>query len=232
MKTCHFICIALSCISVVLKAQTPASNPSQNNLAKVAVATSSSRGGSVLPSLNDGLTPAITARMQGQGGNRPQQRPGLQWVQYEWTQPVTTGEISVFWWNFGNTVKLPNAYRLKYWNGSEFIPVKNPSGLGLENNKFNNTTFDPVHTSRLRLEVDSAERFTATLLEWIVLQSPGSPGIPPVVNAGGDRSVMTGGKTYLSGKIRSVTPVSKTVWNKVSGPGDVIFKDKNSLVTD
>jgi DUF1680 family protein len=41
----------------ILTTQIPVISPSQKNLAMVAVATSSSRGGSVLTSLNDGLTP-------------------------------------------------------------------------------------------------------------------------------------------------------------------------------
>lgn len=158
-------------------------------------------------------------------------RSGAQWVQYEWTQPVSTGEISVFWWNFENSLRLTSAYRLKYWTGSEFLPVINPVGLGLVNNQFNKTTFKEVQTTRLRLEVDSADRFIATLLEWIVIKTPDSPDIPPIVNAGADRSVMLGGKTYLSGKVRSVSPVSRTEWSKTSGPGDVTFRDHGALET-
>jgi DUF1680 family protein len=235
MKT-RFICLALICIIVSgqgnLTAQETVTTSPRKNLAKVAVATSSSRGGTLLPSLNDGFTPAIPGRNQLQGGNRPSQRTVLQWVQYEWLHPISTGEIEVYWWNFDNSVKLPSSYRIKYWNGSEFIQVSNASGLGVLNNSFNRTTFDKIQTTRLRLEVDSADRLAATILEWVVVKSPGFPDIPPVVNAGGDRSVMTGGKTYLSGKIRSVTPVSQTLWSKTSGPGDVVFRDKNALVTD
>jgi DUF1680 family protein len=233
MKTSHFVLLALLCIvfsnTYILTAQVPVTF--QKNLALVAVATSSSRGGSILTSLNDGLTPTSAGRMQLPSGNRPQQRPGTQWVQYEWTQPVSTSEVSVFWWNFENSVRLPSAYMLKYWNGSEFVAVINPVGLGLVNNQFNKTTFKEVQTTRLRLEVDSADRFTATLLEWIVIKTPDSPDIPPIVNAGADRSVMLGGKTYLSGKVRSVSPVSRTEWSKTSGPGDVTFRDQGALET-
>jgi len=165
------------------------------------------------------------------GGNRPPQRLTAQWVQYDWIQPVSTGEISVFWWNYENRVKLPQTYRIKYWNGSDFIPVKNVSGLGLENNKYNRTTFDQVQTTRLRLEIDSVDRSLGTMLEWIVVQADNSPNHPPVVYAGVDRSVMAGGKTYLSGKTKSVTPINKTVWSKKSGPGNVEIKDANTLET-
>jgi DUF1680 family protein len=204
--------------------------PSGKNLAIVATPSGSIRYGASLNSLNDGLTPVNTGGMR-TGGNRPPQRLTTQWVQYEWIQPVTTGEISVFWWNYENSVKLPQAYRIKYWNGSDFIPVKNASGLGLENNKYNRTTFDQVQTTRLRLEIDSVDRSPGTILEWIVIQADNTPDHPPVVTAGMDRSVMLGGKTYLAGKTKSVTPVSKTVWSKRSGPDNVEFKDANALET-
>ncbi|NSW94149.1 MAG: glycoside hydrolase family 127 protein [Bacteroidales bacterium] len=203
---------------------------SEKNLALVATPAASARFGTSPGFLNDGLTPMSPGSSR-TGANRPQQRPAGQWVQYEWSQPVTTNGIAVFWWNFGNTVKLPHVYKIKYWNGSEFVPVTNPSGLGLVNGEFNRTTFDPVQTTRLRLEVDSAERFPATILEWQVFQSPGSPDHPPVVNAGIDRSVIVGGKTYLAGSVRSVTPVTKLLWQKKSGPGEVKFEDPGKLTT-
>ena len=204
--------------------------PSGKNLSIVAVPSGSSRYGANMNSLNDGLIPEKTGPLRSQG-NRPAQRLTSQWVQYDWTQPVTTREIQVFWWNFENTAKLPQSCKLKYWDGNEFVPVKNAAGLGLENKQFNITRFDPVKTTRLRLELDSVERFAGTLLEWMVFQDENSPNHPPVVTAGVDRSVMTSGKTYLSGGIKSVTPVSNTSWSKVSGPGSVSFADAGLLKT-
>ena len=203
--------------------------PSGKNLAVVATPSGSSRSGALMTSLNDGLTPVNTGALR-QGSNRPR-RLTSQWVQYEWIQPVTTKEIAVFWWNFENSARLPQVYKVKFWDGSNFIPVKNAAGLGLENNLFNITRFDPVKTTKLRLELDSVDRFTGTLLEWMVFQDENSPNHPPVVIAGVDRSVMTGGKTYLNGGVKSVTPVSKTSWSKVSGPGNVSFADATLLKT-
>ncbi|MCX6320521.1 MAG: glycoside hydrolase family 127 protein [Bacteroidia bacterium] len=216
--------------SILVNGQGTISLPSGKNLAVVASQTSSSRSGASMTSLNDGLIPNNTGSMRG-GGNRPPQRPTAQWVQYEWTQPVKTRAIAVFWWNYENTVRLPQAYRIKYWNGNDFVPVKNATGLGLVNNLFNITTFDPVQTTQLRLEVDSVDRFLGTMLEWMVFQAENSPNHPPVVTAGVDRSVMLGGKTYLSGGVKSVTPYSKIAWSKVSGPGNVNFADAGSLKT-
>jgi len=194
----------------------------EKNLAIVATPSSSARFGTSPNFLNDGLTPAVTGSSR-TGANRPQQRLSNQWVQYEWVQPVTTSGIAVYWWNYGNTLKLPYAYRIKYWDGNDFVAVSNDSGLGLQNNEYNRTTFDPVQTTKLKIEVDSADRFPGTILEWQVFQAENSRNHPPIAMAGADRSVIIGGKTYLSGKTKSVTPVTRIAWKKLSGPGNVIF---------
>ena len=199
------------------------------NLAVVASASSSIRYGGSLMSLNDGLIPRGGALRS--GGSRSQQRPVTQWIQYEWSQPVVTNGMAVYWWNHENSLKNPYAYRIKYWNGSDFVPVMNTSGLELRNGVYNRTTFDEVITTILRLEADSADRFPMGIQEWMVFQVPGSPGHPPVVSAGPDRSVMSSGRTYLSGRVRSVNPVTKTTWRKKSGPGDITFANGNALET-
>jgi DUF1680 family protein len=201
---------------------------SERNLANVATVSGSVRYNAAYNSLNDGVAPLTGPRS---GGNRPARRLTSQWIQYDWRQPVTTGEISVFWWNYENSVALPQAYRIMYWDGNEFVAVNNPSGLGILNEQYNITTFDKVTTSKLRLEIDSVERFPLTVLEWAVIQAEDSEDPPPVVNAGVDRSVMIDGKTYLSGSVKSVTPVTRVTWGKVSGPGDVQFADPGSLIT-
>ena len=128
---------------------------------------------------------------------------------------------------------LPKACRLVYWNGKEFLPVHHPSGLGVAGDRFNATTFDEVQTSRLRLEIEGDGDFSTGLLEWRVYDSGKSPDFPPTVLAGVDRVVVLGGKTYLSGKVKTLKPGSKSepVWKEDSGPGKVTFADSHSLLT-
>lgn len=205
--------------------------PEGKNLAIVATPASSLRYGGTLNAMNDQKIPASLPGGMSGGGQRAPQIQTNQWIQYEWPQQVTTNEIAIFWWNFNNTVKLPRRLTVQYWDGSSFKPVTNASGSGIVNNQFSSTIFDPVSTTRLRVEVDSAMRFPATVIEWMVFQTPGSADIPPVATAGEDRSVILSGKTYLSGKVRSVTPVTKVEWKKVSGPGAVNFNDPSVLST-
>ena len=231
MKTFRFVCfhaVALTALTHAspLFAQTSALLTTRPNLAIVAM-PSSTRGNFGLTTLNDGMAPVNQGNFRGGGGNRPQAR-SMYWVQYEWTQPISTKEIAVYWWNYNSNIRLPEAYHIKYWDGNNFVEVKNPTGLGLVNNQLNTTSFDEVKTTRLRLELDSADRGSSTLLEWIVYPSASSAPYPPVVAAGSDRDVMVGGKTYLSATIKSVTPVSKMTWTKISGPGNVQLINENS----
>jgi DUF1680 family protein len=201
----------------------------QGNLAVIATATSSGRQGQ-LNELNDGKMATPEGR-RFDTNNRPKQPLTVQWVEYEWKQPVSTREIAVFWWNFNENVQLPLAYRIQYWNGSKFVPVAHAAGLKLENKQLNNTTFDEVKTTKLRLEVDSTDRGVRPLLEWIVYKPANSPDYAPIVTAGVDRDVMVTGKTYLAGDIKAVTTVKNVSWTKTSGPGEVTFANPNDKVT-
>ena len=156
-------------------------------------------GDTSLAALNDGHAPDSShVRGRGSYGNWPAR--GTQWVQYEWSQPISTQKIDVYWWDDRRGVRLPKACRLLYWDGEEFVPVSNPSGLGVAASQYNTTTFDEVRTSKLRLEIDGDGNYSTGILEWRVYDSGKSPDFPPSVAAGVDRVVVLGGKTYLAGE--------------------------------
>ncbi|HVW58654.1 MAG TPA: beta-L-arabinofuranosidase domain-containing protein [Puia sp.] len=223
--------LTLACfisLTLAVHAQSEAPAGQYGNLAAIAAATGSNRPSSSLEGLNDGVTPTPPGD---RWYNRAQQRRGTQWVQYEWRQPVHINRIDLFFWDYGNMVRLPQAYRITWWDGSRWAPVSSPEGLGLVNDKYNTTTFNEVTTTRLRLELDSADRRTSTLVEWKVPQPPGAPDYPPIVNAGEDRDMVTGGRTWLSGSTRSINPVTAFSWSQVSGPGKAAFADAHSART-
>lgn len=218
----YLYCIALSWISLSAAAQTTP----PGNLALVAAASSSGRTGAAT-TLNDQDTTAE----RGNPWFRGLHRQANQWVEYTWQQPVTTGTIAVFWWDFDHTARLPGSYHLEYWDGKEFQPVHNARGLGLVNKRFNTTRFDEITTTRLRLVMDSADRNDVTLLEWRVGESEHSKPTPPVALPGDDRDVMLDGKTYLTGHTRSVHPITKTQWSAVDGPGTVTIANAGEPTT-
>ena len=111
------------------------------NLALVATPSSSYVSGDTsVEALNDGNEPR-NSRQRGTGsyGNWP--RTGTQWVEYEWSQPISTDRIQVYWWDDRQGVRLPANCRLKYWDGDAFVEVANASGLGVEGNQFNESRF-------------------------------------------------------------------------------------------
>jgi len=205
----------------------------QVNLAVVAEPSCSYVSGDTsVTALNDENEPRNSRdRRLGSYGNWP--RRGTQWVQYEWSRPISTKKIDVYFWDDRRGVRLPKACRLLYFNGDDFVPVSNPSGLGVEEHRYNTTRFDEVSTTKLRLEIDSNEQYSTGVLEWKVYDSGKSPDFPPRVNAGVDRLVILGGKTYLNGTIKTLgdkdTPA--ITWSKTSGPGKVAFENAGEPVT-
>jgi DUF1680 family protein len=203
------------------------------NLAVVATAACSHVSGDTsLAALNDGQTPRNSQdNRHGSYGNWP--RTGTQWVEYDWSQPISTRQIEVYWWDDHRGVRLPKGCRLKFWDGSSFIEITNAAGLGVAGDKFNVTTFPEITTAKLKLEMDGSEDFSTGILEWRVLDSGNSPAFPPRVYAGVDRDVMLDGKTYLSGTVKSLKPDASAniLWSKNAGPGEVIFANAHTNVT-
>jgi len=195
------------------------------NLAKVAAPSASYVSGDTrVAALNDGFDPTASGDQEhGSYGNWP--RTDAQWVQYDWTRPVTTNRIEIYFWADGQGVGLPSSYNVSYWNGSSFVPVANAKGLGVISNGFNSTTFDEIKTDKLRVEMTSDDKHSTGILEWKVYSSGAVPLFPPTVDAGVDRAVVIGGKTYLSGSAAWLNPASaqRARWSKASGPGQVLF---------
>jgi DUF1680 family protein len=195
------------------------------NLALVAAATTSYVSGhETINGLNSGHDPRNSDdKRHGAYGNWPQK--GTQWVEYSWSQPIHTGQIDVYWFDDHRGVRLPKACRLFYDDGGKLVPVKNAKGFGLKEHQYNTTTFDDVHTKRLRLEMDSSGESTG-ILQWKVIDAGGSPEFPPQVTAGPDRAVIQGGRTWLNGAVHDPlhpNRKAKVTWSKESGPGEVSF---------
>jgi DUF1680 family protein len=93
-----------------------------------------------------------------------------EWIQYDFAQPATISETSVYW--FDDTgmgeCRLPASWKAFYKSGEQWIPVRTSGGYGLEKDKYNVVRFAPVKTAALRLEIQLPEKFSTGIQEWKV----------------------------------------------------------------
>lgn len=199
------------------------------NLALAAAVSSSSRTSKAeLASLNNGFTPA-NSEDSSRDALRFWKPKKPQWVEYSWVKPVTIERVEVYWHAAGSWLYLPQSYRVLSWNGTEFQPIADAHGLGIAKDQFNITSFKPVQTTRLRLEITAEDQKPFGLLQWKVLGK--ASDLPPVLDAGLDRVVVLGGQTYLMGTARALTGEPAVLWSKTSGPGAVSFASASSAKT-
>jgi uncharacterized protein len=218
------------------------------NVARVAIPSSLTiTSENKISALNDGFTPENSFdRSHGVYALYREwpKESGETWVQYEWSEPVNINKVEVYWavdhprpgalpGSHWPTIHVPQSYRILYWNGSDFVPVSQAQGLGLAADAFNATTFEAVKTSRLRLAVTLDKNEPAGVLEWRAYNSGAAPSLPPVIDAGVDRSVVLGARTYLAGKVIWLEDSQNNAshWVKTSGPGAVTFESATSPVT-
>ena len=114
-------CLVLALLSAMPRT---AEVRAEDNLAPWAAAsTSFVSGHESLAAINDGFEPGgVNDHRHGAYGNWPQ--TGTQWVQYEWSRPISTAKIDVYWLDDARGVRLPKACRLLYWDGNAFVPVE------------------------------------------------------------------------------------------------------------
>lgn len=124
-----------------------------------------------LLAIQDGHDPTNSRdKTGGAYGNWPS--TGTNWVEYQWPEVgwplgISADKIEVYWWTDNGGIQAPSACWLEYWNGSNYVSVLNPVGLGVALNHYNTTTFSPVTTDRLRLKFASGAASTG-ILEWKV----------------------------------------------------------------
>lgn len=215
------------------------------NLAKVAI-INNTRGevsGERADALRDGIIPEEVGWNDSYVGWT---RDSSTYVQYDWSKPVSINKVVLSWWENEDRYKLPESMQLQYLTGDgSYVEVPNASAYTVTIRTADTLSFDAIETTSLRLvmvpQVAMAEdddnpgemrerRYILGLLEWAVIPSKYFP-YPPVVTAGGDRSVMPDGKTYLMGSAVSLSDPERIEWKKVSGPGAVNFADDNAFKT-
>jgi uncharacterized protein len=98
------------------------------------------------------------------------ERGGREWVAYEFAKPATVSECRLYWFDDTGrgSVRVPASWRILYKDGEEWKPVELAAAYGVEKDRFNSVTFQPVTTTALRVEVTMQPTFAAGLQKWIV----------------------------------------------------------------
>ncbi|MFC5530541.1 DUF5695 domain-containing protein [Cohnella yongneupensis] len=124
-----------------------------------------------LAGLNDGYTPT-SSNDRGHPVYGNWDNPNTtQWVQYTWSSARTISSTSVYWFDDNGGIDLPASYTIQYWNGSAWVNVASPSGLGLLANQYNATTFTPVTTTQIRLNITAKSTTSTGIESWRVFGS-------------------------------------------------------------
>jgi hypothetical protein len=165
------------------------SAPLNGNIAPIATPTASSTAGwNSVTALNDNADPANPSQAQIWGtwsGTRPQ----TQWVQYDWSRPVRIIGTELKFWRdagqgTGDGVAQPDGWVLQYWDEatSAWHDVPGASTYGTSTTAFNNVTFDPITTSRVRATVRANGNGTTysavAITEWRVFAQEPAPEEP------------------------------------------------------
>ncbi|MFC5468523.1 LamG-like jellyroll fold domain-containing protein [Cohnella suwonensis] len=95
--------------------------------------------------------------------------PGTtQWVEYDFSSNKTISKSDVYWFDDNEGIDLPASCSIQYWNGTAWVNVGSPSGLGVLGNQYNTTTFTPVTTNKIRLNMTAKAGVSTGLEKWKV----------------------------------------------------------------
>ena len=177
-------------VSAVEERTVPASDGNhRRNVALLATPTASVTAGwnrvtglndDVQPTSSDDVTPNDNVNVWGAWPEI-----GEQWVQYDWAEPVTIGELGVYFISnlddAGLGIDVPRAWSAEYWDAAagdagEWVPVAASGAYGSEVDVYNVVEFTPVTTTRLRLQLEAAGTESGAgslgIKEWQVYEAP------------------------------------------------------------
>ncbi len=94
------------------------------------------------------------------------------WVEYRWEEPYMLYQSDIYWWADGSGILIPNETYQEYWDieEGEWKLLPEAEGNGTERDQFNITTFSPVITDRIR--VNMVSDISTGILEWRVWAYP------------------------------------------------------------
>jgi hypothetical protein len=102
--------------------------------------------------INDGIDPpSSNDTVNRRWGTWP--NTGAQWAELTWPSAQTLKAADVYFFDDNGGVRLPSSWKLQYWTGSAYADI--PGTYPTAANAYNKVTFNPVSTTRLRVQLQS-----------------------------------------------------------------------------
>ncbi len=117
--------------------------------------------------LNDGFDPANSRdTSHGVWHNWGGNNGAPAWIQYKWDETQIIAGVDLYFFKDGNGNFSPSNYSIEYLNeDGNWYAVTNASGLGVNSNVYNKTTFDAVVTKALKITMTPATQGCG-VIEW------------------------------------------------------------------
>jgi uncharacterized protein len=123
--------------------------------------------------IHDGVVPKNSREHPGALCHWWPRRGTREWAQYSWKEPVTVRGSRVYW--FDDTghgaCRVPVEWAMEYWSEGGWHPVRGTSGYPVVLDEWCETTFDPVTTTALRLQVQLQPDWAVGVHEWQVTEA-------------------------------------------------------------
>jgi DUF1680 family protein len=97
-------------------------------------------------------------------------RGSAEWVRVDFETPRTVASVDVYWFKDAphGGCSTPASWTLLFREGDAWKPVAGATDFGVEPDRYNRVTFDPVETTGLRIDVQLQKDLSSGILEWRV----------------------------------------------------------------
>lgn len=93
-----------------------------------------------------------------------------EWADFEWTTPQTVKGMDVYWFQDEGIgeCRTPESWRVLAWIDGAWVPVQGAGVYGTAKDKFNSVSFEPVTTTKIRLEVTQKKDWASGMHEVVI----------------------------------------------------------------
>lgn len=155
-------------VKIVLKNRTTPGNQSENIALKGTPSTSFCSSWEDVTAINDGYDPTSSSDRSHKVYGNWDNAGTTQWLEYDFADNYTISSSDVYWFDDNQGIDLPASCSMQYWNGTSWVNISDAKGLGVEGNKYNTTTFSPITTNKIRLNMTAKSGSSTGVLEWKV----------------------------------------------------------------